>query len=144
MSNVDTGSGIDPDVFFGHEMKTLQDANRESFIGCLKINIVDPPEGSVWGHFNDRVVNKSWVTNLARSFREKIRNCKDRYRMDIAVRRSWVENLAEAKRFKEVTGVGIANVPELKLTAAGKKEILEQDLWFMGGNHRRVALIVGG
>ena len=140
-SNVDTGAGIDVNFFFGHKMATLQDIQKASFMGCLKMNIVVPPEGSIWGHFNDRVVNTAWVVTLARSFHHKIHNCENKFRMDIAVRRSWVKNIASAKKFEDVTGMQIADVPELELTATGKREIIDQDLWFMGGNHRRLALI---
>jgi hypothetical protein len=47
--------------------------------------------------------------------------------MDIAVKHSWVENLEEAKNFKNMTGMLITDVLELKLTATGKWEIIDED-----------------
>lgn len=129
------------DLFFGHQIKTLQIIQKESFLGCLKINVVDPPEGSVWGHFNDRAVNQAWVIGLLKSFQDEIGNCDNKFRMDIVVKRSWVDNLKEAEQYPDVTGMRITELPELKLTDTGKQEILEEELWFMGGNHRRLALI---
>jgi hypothetical protein len=81
-------------------------------------------------------VNHAWLTALAESFQDKICNCKDKYKMDIAVKHSWVENLAEAKNFKNMTGMLIADVLELKLTATDLGQALDHVK-----SHRRSLII---
>lgn len=139
---MDTGDIVDAKIFFGEEKDTLKKIKESSFIGYLKMNIVNPPEGTTWGYFNDRPVNQAWVSGLAEMFvNDKLHNCEERYAMDIAVNRSWVNNLVDAESIRELSGKDLQHMPQLQLTTEGQRAILEDGLWVMGGNHRRLALI---
>lgn len=141
-SNLDTGDSLDAKIFFGEQKDTLKKIKETSFIGYLKMDIVHPPEGTTWGYFNDRAVNQAWVTGLAEMFvNGKLHNCEARYSMDIAVKRSWISNLVDAENNPKLSGKDIKHLRQLQLTAEGQQAILEEELWVMGGNHRRLALI---
>ena len=112
-----------------------------SCLGCLTMDILDPPIGTKWGQFNDRRVDHEWVQKLADSFENhKLDNCTDGTVMEIAIRPHWVASLGKA--IPKVEGKYTHQVNELELTPIGKREILQDKLWVLGGNHRRLALEV--
>jgi hypothetical protein len=135
-----TGADVENTDFFGHEPRHLLNVKTESFIGCLTMNILDPPEGTIWGQFNSRVVSMSHVNKLFEKFKARLDNCVDDNAMHIAVKRKWVKNISAAEKIHRVDGQTIDAVPELELTAEGMREIKKNKLWVMGGNHRRLAL----
>ena len=139
--NLDTGDIMDAKKFFGLNMDLLKHIKAASLIGHLKMNIVRPPEGTIWGHFNDRAVNWSWVSGLVNDFPERLNNCDDKFVMEMAVKRFWVLNIADAEDNRILSGKNITELPKLQLTEEGLHNILTEDLWVMGGNHRRLALI---
>jgi hypothetical protein len=139
---LDTGDILNAKIFFGEQKDTFKLIKESSFLGYLKMNIIDPPEGTTWGYFNDWAINQAWVTRLAEMFvNGKLHNCEEKYSMDIAVKRSWVNNLVDAENTQELSGKDIRYLPRLQLTTEGQQAILEEELWVMGGNHRRLALI---
>ena len=112
-----------------------------SCLGCLTMDILDPPIGTKWGQFNDRRVDHEWVQKLANRFdNHKLDNCTDGTVMEIAIRPHWVASVGKA--IPKVDGKYIHQVNELELTPIGKREILQDKLWVLGGNHRRLALEV--
>lgn len=103
------------------------------------MNIYKPPEGSQWGHFNNRVVIENWLTSLEEQFtRNGPDNCTDETSIDLVVKRSWIANLDKIR--PSVEGFKSDQVEELRFTKDGIDEIKPANLWFLGGNHRREAL----
>lgn len=155
--------GFNDSMFFGFNVETLRAHRQAAFMGYLKMNIVDPPKGAFWGKFNNRAVNDAWVEELLTDFRRKgVENCSDAMSIDVAVERDWLEatlrkavlptnlevpNVEEVERDQlnkmrmSVEGVGIENVAELDFTEEGWEAIKDDNLWVLGGNHRRLALI---
>lgn len=105
------------------------------------MNVVDPPEGALWGYFNARVVKATWVTDLVKAFDDNIVQSMQT-KMDVVVRRHWIEGIEKAEAIKSLGGVSIPDLPKLKLTSAGEVESPHDKLWVLGGNHRRLALKV--
>ena len=134
-----TGAGLDADEFFGFSLEKLRSMRTASCLGCLTMNILDPPIGTKWGHFNYRRVDEDWVGKLTDRFgREKLDHCTDGTTMEIAVRPHWVANLKET--LDKVDSKYIHQVDKLELTPIGRQEIMQEKLWVLGGNHRRLAL----
>src|ERR1700684_2098111 len=48
-----TGEDVEDDLF-GQDPDTLLKIKAESFIGCLTMNILEPPQGTLWGYFYNR------------------------------------------------------------------------------------------
>ena len=134
-----TGEDVEDD-FFGQDPDTLLKIKAESFIGCLTMNILEPPQGTLWGYFNNRAMVPSHVAKLHQKFKIRLDNCVDENVMHIAVKRKWVKNISQAEEIQRVDGRSIDTVPEMELTADGVKEIKKEKLFVMGGNHRRLAL----
>ena len=134
-----TGAGLDADEFFGFSLEKLRSMRTASCLGCLTLDILDPPAGTKWSHFNDRRVDQDWLRKLTDKFGgEKLDHCTDGTAMEIAVRPHWVANLKKA--LDKVDGKYIHQVDELELTPIGRQEIMQENLWVLGGNHRRLAL----
>ena len=138
---VNTGEGLDvnPDIFFGKDVGEIEKLKGRAFLGYLTMNVVDPPDGALWGVFNDRPIKPNWVKDLIKDYARKIVQTESTA-MQIAVKRHWIANITEAEGIKSLDGIAIANVPEMKLTSEGEVEIPQVHLWVMGGNHRRLAL----
>jgi hypothetical protein len=104
------------------------------------MNLIDPPTGAVWGQFNDRKIQSKSVKKMALDFQSDLDNCTDRTTIDIAVKKEWLSK--SCKFHRTVDGMKINDVSQLKFTAQGAKEIRDNNLWVLGGHHRREALIV--
>ena len=74
-------------------------------------------------------------------FLEKLNNCNEKFIMEMAVKCSWVLNIADTEDNRILSRKNITKLPKLQLTEEGLHNILTEDLWVMGGNHRRLALI---
>lgn len=134
-----TGEGVDANVYFGVGMEKLRKMESICLIGCLSMNIVDPPEGTSWGFFNDRLVEESKVDRFASKFANNdLVNCAEDTVMSIVVKPDWVANLDDV--VQTVGDKDIDQVPELKLTPEGEVEVKRDGLWVLGGNHRHLAL----
>jgi len=109
-------------------------------MGFLAMDVVDPPEGAVWGRWNDRVVKQDFVDGLAKQFELHVENCVEEFAIDVAVRPSWLDQ--SVKMASHVDGEVIQDVPTIMLSAAGVEAIRGGELlWVLGGNHRRLALM---
>ena len=135
------GDIMDVKKFFGQNMNLLKHIKAALLIRHLKMNIVRPPEGTIWGHFNNQAVNWSWVAGFIGDFLERLNNCNEKFIIEMAVKRSWVLNIADTEDNHILSGKNITKLPKLQLTEEGLHNILTEDLWVMGGNHRRLALI---
>ena len=51
--NLDMGDIMDAKKFFEQNMNLLKHIKAALIIKHLKMNIVRPPEGTIWGHFNN-------------------------------------------------------------------------------------------
>lgn len=108
-------------------------------IGYYSLNIIDPPDGTIWGKFNDRPLKEQQVEDLVDDFKGRLMNSSMKHAMYLAVKHEWIENITE----KEVNLVGepIENLPLIKFTPEALKEIKQrQAMWMMSGNHRHRAL----
>jgi hypothetical protein len=111
------------------------------------VNVIDPPGGSEWGKYNDRIVDADWKAGLVESFAVRLDNCTDATAMEVAVEREWLENEVIPET---VEGCDIKAVPRMKLSEIGKSKVAKTEgkgkqwgnLLFLGGNHRRSALQV--
>jgi hypothetical protein len=123
------------------ELDWLRDEAEKAFIGIMKINVIKPLPGVVWGRFNDREYLPSWIEKLVEMFPTRLKNSTmNKTAMYGAVRPSWVENIKE--RLTSVEGKQIGQVPLLELSEEGKKAVPVQELWMLSGNHRREALTI--
>jgi hypothetical protein len=135
---VNTGDAVDANVCFGYERKTVEGWAEEANMGYLTLDILNPPEGTVWGHFNDRIINHSQVEALVESFKLSFDNCTNSTAMYIAVKPEWVSNIDQ--KVQTVRGKTIDMVPLMAFTPEGAKAIEDDNLWVLSGNHRRQAL----
>jgi hypothetical protein len=102
---MDTGNIHSAKIFFREQKDTLNLIKDSSFIGYLKMNIVNPPKGTTLGYFKNWTVNQAWVTGLAEMFiNGKLHNCEEKYAMDIVVNRSRVNNLDDTKNIQDLSG----------------------------------------
>lgn len=125
--------------FFDFELKELRAKKAQAQIGYLSMDLYKPPDGAFWGKWNNRRVIPSWISGLVATFKSSgVDNCADSTAIDVAVKREWVANLAE--KCSTVEGKSIDEVPEMRFTDEGAKEIKPENLWILGGNHRRIAL----
>ena len=144
--------GIESGTYFDIDITKLRAKKHEAQLCFMSMNIIDPPDGAFWGKFNDRVLVKGWVSTLVKLF-EHVDNCADDTSMSVAVKREWIEGLADKdesgqyvdklgyiKNFQSVEGKTITEIPEIRFTAKGLKEIEPRNLWVLGGNHRREAM----
>ncbi|KAH9012461.1 hypothetical protein EDB84DRAFT_1444688 [Lactarius hengduanensis] len=68
-----------------------------------------------------------------------LENCLDGTAVDVVVKRSWIANASEMVPLVE--GKNVNKVATIKFTEQGKEEIGTDNLWMLGGNHRRQALL---
>lgn len=137
--NDETGESIDAGTFMGCSTGWLDKREKQARLGFMRMNVISPPDGTKWGHFNDRIYRPDWIRSLVEQYPYKLLNCTDSTAMTATVRRSWVENLDEAVESVH-NGGHIDQVPLLKLTAEGEKAAKAEGLWMFSGNHRREAL----
>lgn len=137
--NDETGESIDANKFMGMPTGWLNEKEKQARIGFMHMNVVSPPAGTKWGHFNNRIYCPDWIKNLVQQYPYRLLNCTDGTAMTATVRRSWVENLDEAVSSVH-NGGHIEQIPLLKLTAEGEKAAKAKGLWMFSGNHRREAL----
>lgn len=102
------------------------------------MDIVDPPDGAFWGKFNNRVLDQSWVKNLTETFATNLDNCTMQTAVDVAIDPEWLQDKTTILR--TVEGLDIEEVPKMMFSAEGSRAIKKNNLWMLGGNHRRVAL----
>lgn len=154
-------------TFMGFDVTRLRGEIQKAFMGYLCVDIIDPPSGATWGYFNDRWVDKKWLKDLLGAYEEQgVDNCADKTAIEVAIRESWIKNPrisakdkdtakgkdadkdkdAEAKARKKTSIMGsveghtIHQIPMMELTDKGKAEVKPDQLWMLGGNHRREAL----
>jgi hypothetical protein len=131
--------GFDGNKFFGHYVKDLRRSKTNSILGYLAMDVVRPPDGAMWGKFNNRALDEGWVDTMAESFAANMDNCANDHSMEIALDPDWLENAEQI--LKSVDGLTIEQVPIIKFNAKGKIAIKEDNLWVLGGNHRRMAVL---
>ncbi|KAI9430720.1 hypothetical protein H4582DRAFT_2063460 [Lactarius indigo] len=129
----------DGTMFGGFEKAELREAKKEAEMGYMTMNLASPPGGAYWGRFNDRVVNEEWVKSLMEAYNLCLDNCLDGTAVDVAVKKSWIANVSEM--VGSVEGKSVKTVAQMEFTEAGKEEIGKDNLWILGGNHRRQALL---
>ncbi len=105
----------------------------------MAMNIVKPPQGAYWGRFNDRQIDKSWVNKLLEAFNDNLDNFADRTAIEVVVKKEWLKNASEV--VESVDGKSIGTVAMIKFTDEGQQAIAKDNLWVLGGNHRRRALV---
>jgi hypothetical protein len=127
-------------LFNGYEITTLREKKRGAELGMLSMKLFEPPAGAHWGQFNDRPVDGKAVKELVSDFERLVDNCTDGTAIDIAVKKAWLD--PGVVLHKTVEGMRIAEVHELKFTEAGQAAIAPDNLWILGGNHRREAVQV--
>jgi hypothetical protein len=139
-------AGQDDGEYFDFEVNVLRKKKQEAQLCFLSMNLVTPPDGAFWGKFNDRVLVDSWVDDLVNVFKGGLDHTADENAINVAVKREWVEGLDKEnidgflKANAHSEGKDIEEVPEVKFTPLGLKEIKNRNLWMLGGNHRREAM----
>jgi hypothetical protein len=128
---------IDGDLYFDFDITQLRAKQQEAFMGYMSMDVVDPPVGAIWGYWNNRSVDPSFVESMAIDFVSKLESCVGVYAIPIAVRPHW---LYEGTILKHVDGKRLDEVPTIRFTDEGAEAIRDDQLWVLGGNHRRLAL----
>lgn len=129
---------IDQEYFNGFLQKDLEGYKEEAGLGYLVMDIVDPPKGAFWGKYNDRRLQMAWVNDLAEKFKANLDSCSNLTAIEVAVRQPWVKNLDQA--VKSAARLTTITLPRVEFTELGLEEIANDNLWVLGGNHRREAL----
>ena len=129
---------IEGGLYIGFNIMDLRRKKQQALLGYMCIDLLDPPAGAQWGHFNDRLVDPSWIRGLMESYEKGVDNCTDVTTIDATVKRHWVSNLD--KIMPSTEGEHIENVPMMMFTEAGMQEMVPNNFWMLGGNHRRLAL----
>lgn len=132
--------GFDEGKFFGFNLTLLRGDRNTVGIRYLRMNIVDPSEGTVWGRFNNRAPNLKVVQDMCNSFTKNLDNCTDEHSMEVALDLAWLKGSAKST-IPHVDGKLIDEVPIMTFTQAGKLMIRNSNLWMLRGNHRRLAVI---
>ncbi|KAN0128163.1 hypothetical protein V8E53_014015 [Lactarius tabidus] len=129
-----------PDLgtFIGVKVDDIRAKKKAAELGYLRINLSSPPKGLFWGEFNDRRLDTRAVNRLLTRFRGNLDNCSENSAMDLAVRQEWLRPGVEFKATAD--GVAIADMTEIEFTDAGAMAMKKDELWMLGGNHRRKAL----
>lgn len=134
----DTGEGLDKNLYFGIDREELLREETKAKIGYMSVDIMNPPKGTKWGHFNDRPFDEPLIAHLVAEFPYKLLNSTDATSLRLAVRRKWVKNADEA--LETADGANMSIMPRLELTDEGEKAVASEGLWMLSGNHRREAL----
>lgn len=138
----DRGEAIDADMYFGFEITDVRQNKELASLGKYTMDIVTPPEGTIWGQFNDRRIDPGWVKKLHTAFKGIVDNCVDSTTIDVIVKRGWVTNLPKTfeERLQRVDGMALEKVPKVEFSPEGLAEMAREGLWVLGGNHRHEAL----
>jgi hypothetical protein len=131
--------GLDDNKFFGFDVVALRKSKMDAWIGYLAMDIIDPPDGAIWGKFNNRALDHNWIRSMTETFATRVDNCLDLCSMEVAVDPCWLIDSHSA--LKSVDGLTVDKVPVMKFTPQGEIAIKHNNLWMLGGNHRRLALI---
>jgi hypothetical protein len=137
-----TTAKVDDKTFMGLNIRMLREKIEKATMGYMRIDLINPPPGSYWGQFNNREIMENQVKPLLKDFVENwVDNCCDAHAIEVAVKPGWlVLNPRDPKVPIKVNGMDIMNVPALEFTREGADAIIENNLWMLGGNHRREAL----
>lgn len=141
----DTGTKVKPDnkTFMGFDIAVLRDKIRKATMGYMRIDLISPPPGAIWGTFNDRKILESMVLPLLQNYGDTwVDNCCEARAIEVAVKPSWLvlDPRDPEKVPTAVNGKHVDDVPILEFTPEGARETLDDNLWMLGGNHRREAL----
>lgn len=112
---------------------------KEAELGYLTMNVFHPPPGACWGLFNDRRLDQNWVEELAEKFAGHLENYADNKAIPVAIKKEWLRD--GTKFLGTVAGVPIEDVPLIEFAEDAKKEVANDNIWCLGGNHRRGALV---
>ena len=129
---------IEGGLYIGFNITDLRRKKQQALLGYMCIDLLDPPARAQWGHFNDRLVDPSWIRGLMDHYEKMVDNCTDATVIDAAVKKAWVSNLDDIK--SSVEGERIEDVLMMSFTEAGVEEMAPNNFWMLGGNHRRIAL----
>jgi hypothetical protein len=127
-------------TFSGVEKTILNKVMKEAELGYLSMNLFRPPPGAFWGHFNDRRLDSKWADQLAGNFTGHLDNCVDDKAIPVAIKKEWLKDAG--KLLGTVAGLLIKDVPVMEFTEEAKEEVAKDNIWALGGNHRREALTV--
>ena len=110
-------------------------------LGYFAMDILNPPEGTIWGKFNDRPIDLPQIDKLVEDFSGRLMNSSEVFAMFVAVKKEWVKNLPQIS--KEVAGLTMDKLPLIEFTPEALEEIAKTEgLWMLSGNHRRRALTI--
>jgi hypothetical protein len=129
--------GFDNNKYFGFDLKSLERAIEEAFLGYMTVDIIEPPEGASWGQFNNRPCRQASVDDMAASFETHLDNCKNDHSIDVAVDPDWLKNPQDIRQ--SVNGYNTDQIPGMEFNESGTEAIRDNNLWFLSGNHRRLA-----
>lgn len=130
--------GFDNGQFFEFPLQELRKQKKKACIGYLSMNVVNPPDGAIWGKFNNRALNHAWIQSMSETFVKHRDCCSDDYSMDVTLDPDWLVD--RNMLLPTVEGLMIEDVPVMDFSAEGKLKIKDDNLWMLGGNHRRLAL----
>ena len=105
----------------------------------MSMSLLNPLRGAIWGEHNDRQLSEKMVDSLVSAFKGLVDNCKDTEAIPVVVRKSWISNLETM--VESPNGMDIKSMPEMQFTEVGRAAIQPNNLWVLGGNHRRTAII---
>jgi hypothetical protein len=132
----------DSKTFQSKDITELRKLQLDVTVGYLAINLVEPPEGAVWGVFNDRELKPSWVNGLANEFDQgNLDNSDADSAVEAAVKSKWLDSEVMPLSVSQVRGMTIQDVPVIKFSEEGLEAIRNDNLWMFSGNHRRAALV---
>jgi hypothetical protein len=129
---------MDDGIFFGFEIADLRQLYDDAFLGYLRMDVVHPPDGAIWGKFNNRSVNLTWVNDLAASFADLLDNCTNLHAMQVTIDPRWLVN--PNLKHISVNGLKVDKVPLMEFNEEGEAAIKNDNLWVLSGNHRCLAL----
>ena len=81
----DAGDGIDSKLFMGQDRGWLDEKEKKARLGYIQMNVMSPPSGMKWGHFNDPEYRQEWIKKLVDQYPYQLWNCKDDMAMTGAV-----------------------------------------------------------
>jgi len=133
-------NGFNNGYYFTFLVDQLRKKKQEAYLGFLSMHIIDPPEGAVWGIFNNRVVDHPWIKSMSETFVNNLDCCTDSHSMDAALDPAWLVDPTTV--LSTVEGLKVEEVPVMTFTPEAKLHLKKNKcLWMLGGNHRRLALI---
>lgn len=124
--------------FDGFDITSLRNNKKKAELGYLSMPLYEPLEGAHWGQFNDRPLVSRAVKDLVNSFKLNIDNCTEKTTIDVVVRKSWLKE--DISFHTSVEGLRIHDINNLVFTEEGALAAIKEQLWVLGGNHRREAV----